>query len=47
MTPQRLYPRTAETPIERMFRKAMKRAMTKAERRWLQLTPTPIVRLHP
>ena len=31
-----------ETPIERIFRKTMRRQMTKAERRWFQLKPNPI-----
>jgi hypothetical protein len=48
MTLQRPHSRpTFETPIERIFRKTMKRQMTKAERRWLHLKPAPIVRLRP
>ena len=34
-----------ETPIERMFRRIMKRSMTKAERHWLHLKPALLIRL--
>jgi len=38
MTLQRQHSRPVfETPIERIFRKTMKRPMTRAERRWLHL----------
>jgi hypothetical protein len=47
MTLQRHRSTHIETPIERMFRRTMKRSMTKAERRWLHLKPAPIVRLRP
>jgi hypothetical protein len=47
MTLQRPRSALVDTPIERMFRKAMKRSMTKAERRCLHLKPAPIVRLCP
>jgi hypothetical protein len=44
MTLQRPWSRPAfETPIERIFRKIMRRQMTKEERRWFRLkrNPTP------
>lgn len=42
MTLPRLRSTLIETPIERLFRKAMKRQMTKQERRWLHLKSLPI-----
>jgi hypothetical protein len=47
MTLQRLRSALIEIPIERMFRKPMKRSTTKAERRCLHLEPAPIVGLRP
>jgi hypothetical protein len=47
MTLQRPRSTLIETPIERMFRRTMKRLMTKAERRLLHLKPAPIVRSRP
>jgi hypothetical protein len=34
--------RLSETPIECIFRKTMKRQMTKAERRWFHLKVDPV-----
>jgi len=34
-----------ETPIERIFRKVMKRQMTKAERRYFHLSAVPRIRV--
>jgi hypothetical protein len=42
MTLRRPHSTLVKTPIERMFRKTMKRSLTKAERRWLHLKPVPI-----
>jgi hypothetical protein len=39
MTLQRQLSHPAETPIERIFRKTMRRQMTKAERGWFRLKP--------
>ena len=46
MTLQRLYPRPAfETPIEIMFRRIVKRPMTKEERKWFHLRTVPRTRV--
>jgi hypothetical protein len=36
---------TIETPVERMFRRIMKRPMTKSERRSFHLKPGPRIRI--